>query len=268
LNMARVEEGSTTNSNMSVSAWSGLHSLSTAPMSNTYTSFASRTTECRLSLDAIDVLGLRLISDTGRVEEDTQEIVRISLGMREGLCFESLHYKRAPTNQHVEQWDLESKSQRWLAYVPFRLPRKCTHKLNRGESSSSFDDDDDATLTRSVPIDVDDDMYVLGSSPDSQRSQLRAVQELLRKRCEGRKLHQAMELLKRIHRSILHRYGPGTLQEATSLFNLANIQLFNCQYSEARKNFDKCGKIFCSENEKFHPFNVVSDLSFESLSYN
>ena len=157
------------------STWSGFFSESTNKMSNTVESHQRRSLECRLSCDAVDVL---MLSDVGFDGDAAAETVRNTLNFREGLCFEGLS-KLVKTNTNikakkdVKYVDMESRAQRYLARVPYKLP--CMSEEAKIENLS---------LARSVPVDVDDDTYCLSDDPEQRRSQLRVLQEVLRRRLE------------------------------------------------------------------------------------
>ena len=157
------------------STWSGFFSESTNKMSNTVESHQRRSLECRLSCDAVDVL---MLSDVGFDGDAAAETVRNTLNFREGLCFEGLS-KLVKTNTNikakkdVKYLDMESRAQRYLALIPNKLP--CMSEEAKIENLS---------LARSVPVDVDDDTYCLSDDPEQRRSQLRVLQEVLRRRLE------------------------------------------------------------------------------------
>ena len=177
------------------------------------------------------------------------------------------------------QWDLESRANRYLTYAPYKLPKKvlvvkkndeqtpkqelgstrCTtmenanHNVNAAEESNrnnssiinkhtNIQNTKKSNNKRSVPVDVDDDVFVLNS--DKERSQLRSVQENLNQFIETHQLAEAVELLKRVHRTVISSFGENGPEEASALFNLGNVQLLYGQYETSLKNFKRAIKIY------------------------
>ena len=293
------------------STWSGLHSASTVAVSNTKSSYTSRTTNGRLSLDAMDALLLCQTQSDFFSESDSSynknennnkkleyaiETVRSSLILREGVCLESLlHYFNSPqqlpqendeshnsneSNSYTHktvalssnsaQWDLESRANRYVTYAPFKLPKKSIvkkqhtsssplliHSMNKAslskrlpsikDHSDNVDDTKsgkDSKKKRSVPVDVDDDVYVLNSDLERTRSQLRTVQENLNQFIESHKLAEATELLRRVQRTVVTNFGGDSPEEASALYNLGNVQLLYGQYEASIKSFERVVQIW------------------------
>lgn len=222
--------------------------------------------------------------------------------MREGICLYDFYYNEYEDlyntcnnkiiSNDFAQLEASCRAHRFLAYVPYKLPRSLVASAAQANAyddvigvnadvvygngsvlllaQSRSEDTVERDFHRSVPVDVDEDIFVLQlGDPQQEKRQLRAIQELVNKRLQQRELVEAIELLKRTHRTLQYftctngdaiknsKFKRRPLQIARVLYNLGSVQLMGGYFGPAVANLEEAISLYRSSRKKTHPFIVA-----------